>query len=171
MSIYNAGIPTMPMYDVTKRTFGEMMTPEDQIMWIYYHMIQEASVDYVDGENQKQDDEFDAYKAQMLVTLTNLKTDILKEIGPITTYGDLWACQLGHMVNSKQAMRLAHKDTCALLGASVGELGDGMANLMTVEALATSGLNVFGMAAYARTYSHNGTIGAPGAGTASGYPF
>ena len=27
MSIYNAGIPTMPFYDVTKRTFGEMMTP------------------------------------------------------------------------------------------------------------------------------------------------
>lgn len=171
MSIYNAGIPTMPFYDVTKRTFGEMMTPQDQIMWLYYHMSQEASIGYVDSENEKQDDEFDDYKAQMLVSLATLKADILNEVGPITTYGDLWACQLGHMVDSKQAMRLAHKDTCALLGASVGELGEGMANLMTVEALATSGLNVFGMAAYARTYSYNGTIGAPGAGTASGYPF
>ena len=139
-------------------------------MWIYYHMIQEASVEYVDGENAKQDDEFDAYKAQMLVTLTNLKTDILKEIGPITTYGDLWACQLGRMVNSKQAVRLAHKDTCALHGASVGELGSGLNRLATVQALATSGLNVFGMAAYARTYSETGTIAAHGA-RANNYPY
>lgn len=171
MSIYNAGIPTMPMYDVTKRTFGEMMTPQDQIMWIYYHMTQEASVEYVDEENQKQDDAFSDYQGQMIVTLANLKRDIMDNVGLIAKYGNLWACQLGMEVPSKEAMRLAHKDTCALLGASVGELGDGMANLMTVEALATSGLNVFGMAAYARTYSNNGTIGAPGAGTASGYPF
>ena len=171
MSIYNAGIPTMPMYDVTKRTFGEMMTPQDQIMWIYYHMIQEASVDYVDSENAKQDDAFADYKGQMIVTLANLKREIMSEVGIIAKFGNLWACQIGAEIPSKQAMRLAHKDTCALLGASVGELGDGMANLMTVEALATSGLNVFGMAAYARTYSNNGTIGAPGAGTASGYPF
>lgn len=170
MSIYNAGIPTMPFYDVTKRTFGEMMTPEDQIMWIYYHMMQEASVEYVDGENQKQDASFDDYKAQMLVTLANLKADILKEVGPITTYGDLWACQLGHMVNSKQAVRLAHKDRCALHGASVAELGSGLNRLATVQALATSGLNVFGMAAYARTYSDAGTIAAHGA-RANNYPY
>lgn len=171
MSIYNAGIPTMPFYDVTKRTFGEMMTPEDQIMWIYYHMIQEASVEYVDSENQKQDASFDDYKGQMIVTLANLKREIMEDVGIIAKFGNLWSCQVGAELPSKQAVRLAHKDACALLGASVGELGDGMANLMTVEALATSGLNVFGMAAYARTYSHNGTIGAPGAGTASGYPF
>ena len=170
MSIYNAGIPTMPFYDVTKRTFGEMMTPQDQIMWLYYHMSQEASIGYVDSENAKQDDEFDDYKAQMLVSLATLKADILKEVGSITTYGDLWACQLGYMVNSKQAMRLAHKDTCALHGASVGELGEGINRLATVQALAESGLNVFGMASYARTYSETGTIAAHGA-RANNYPY
>ena len=170
MSIYNAGIPTMPFYDVTKRTFGEMMTPQDQIMWLYYHMSQEASVDYVDSENEKQDKTLSDYQAQMLVTLAALKTDILKEVDLITTYGDLWACQLGRMVDSKQAVRLAHKDTCALHGASVGELGEGINRLMTVQALAESGLNVFGMASYARTFSDTGTIAAHGA-RANNYPY
>lgn len=170
MSIYNAGIPTMPMYDVTKRTFGEMMTPQDQIMWIYYHMMQEASIDYVDGENAKQDASFDDYKGQMLVTLANLKREIMADVGTITKYGNLWSCQVGAELPSKQAVRLAHKDTCALHGASVAELGSGLNRLATVQALATSGLNVFGMAAYARTYSETGTIAAHGA-RANNYPY
>lgn len=168
MSIYNTGIPTMPMYDVVQRDFGEMVTPQDQIMWLYYHQSQEASVDYVDSENAKQDTALISYQAQMIVTLDKLKRDILASIDVITRFGNLWACQTGTEVISKQAMRLAHKDVCALMGASVAELASGMEHLATVQALAESGLNCFGMAAYAKTYSHNGTIGAPGAAT---YPF
>ncbi len=170
MSIYNAGIPTMPFYDVTKRTFGEMMTPQDQIMWLYYHMSQEASIDYVDRENAKQDASFDDYKGQMLVTLANLKREIMENVGTITKYGNLWSCQVGAELPSKQAVRLAHKDTCALHGARVAELGSGLNRLATVQALAESGLNVFGMAAYARTYSDTGTIAAHGA-RANNYPY
>lgn len=167
MSIYNTGIPTMPMYDVVQRDFGEMVTPQDQIMWLYYHQSQEASVDYVDDENAKQDAALNSYQAQMIVTLDKLKTDILASIDVITRFGNLWACQVGAEVISKQAMRLAHKDTCALFGASVEELANGINRLATVQALAESGLNCFGMAAYARQYSTTGTI-APGAAT---YPF
>jgi len=167
MSIYNTGIPTMPMYDVTQRTFGEMVTPQDQIMWLYYHQSQEASVDYVDDENAKQDAALSSYQAQMIVTLDKLKADILASINVITRFGNLWACQIGEEVMSKQAMRLAHKDTCALFGASVAEVASGMNRIATVAQLATSGLNCFGMAAYARQYSTTGTI-APGAAT---YPF
>lgn len=170
MSIYNAGIPTMPFYDVTKRTFGEMMTPQDQIMWLYYHMSQEASTDYVDSENAKQDASFDDYKGQMLVTLANLKREIMADVGTVTKYGNLWSCQVGAELPSKQAVRLAHKDTCALHGANVAELGSGLSRLATVQALAESGLNVFGMAAYARTYSDTGTIAAHGA-RANNYPY
>lgn len=167
MSIYNTGIPTMPMYDVTRRTFGEMVTPQDQIMWLYYHQSQEASVDYVDDENAKQDAALNSYQAQMIVTLDKLKADILASIDVITRFGNLWACQIGEEVMSKQAMRLAHKDTCALFGASVAEVASGMNRIATVAQLATSGLNCFGMAAYARQYSTTGTL-APGAAT---YPF
>lgn len=170
MSIYNAGIPTMPFYDVTKRTFGEMMTPQDQIMWLYYHMSQEASVDYVDSENAKQDKTLSDYQAQMMVTLATMKQDILDSVDVIAKYGSLWSCQAGGELPSKQAVRLAHKDTCALHGASVGELGEGINRLMTVNALAESGLNVFGMASYARTYSDTGTIAAHGA-RANSYPY
>lgn len=170
MSIYNTGIPTMPFYQVTKREFREMMTPEDQIMWIYAHMGESASTEYVDEENAKQDAALLNYKAQMLVTLAALKKEILDDVDIATKIGTLWACQLGQDVNAKLAMRLEHKDTCALNGASVGELGEGMTRLTTVQALATSGLNVFGMAAYAKTYSKTGTI-APGAGTTDDYPF
>lgn len=167
MSIYNTGIPTMPMYDVTQRTFGEMVTPQDQIMWLYYHQSQEASVDYVDDENAKQDAALSSYQAQMIVTLDKLKADILASIDVITRFGNLWSCQIGDEVMSKQAMRLAHKDTCALFGASVAEVASGMNRIATVAQLATSGLNCFGMAAYARQYSTTGTL-APGATT---YPF
>ena len=168
MSIYNTGIPTMPMYDITKRDFGEMMTPQDQIMWLYYHQSQEASVDYVDSENAIQDQALNEYKGQMIVNLVRLKKEIIDEVDIITHYGNLWCCQVGDSINSKQAVRLAHKDMCALMGASVAELASGMEHLATVAQLATSGLNCFGMAAYAKTYSYNGTIGAPGAAT---YPF
>lgn len=168
MSIYNTGIPTMPFYDVTKREFGEMMTPQDQIMWLYYHMAQEASVDYVDSENARQDSAFTTYQGQVLVMLNRLKAEIMADVDIVTKYGNLWACQVGQELPSKQAVRLAHKDVCALLGASVEELASGMPHLATVQALAESGLNCFGMAAYAKTYSANGTIGAPGAAT---YPF
>lgn len=170
MSIYNTGIPTMPFYQVTKREFREMMTPEDQIMWIYAHLGESASAEYVDEENAKQDASFEAYKMQMIVTLAALKKDIIDDVDVIAKIGNLWTCQLGQDVNSKLAMRLAHKDACALNGASVEELGGGMTRLTTVQALATSGLNVFGMAAYAKTYSKTGSI-APGAGTTDDYPF
>lgn len=167
MSIYNTGIPTMPMYDVTKRNFAEMMTPQDQIMWLYYHQSQEASVDYVDSENAKQDETIDAYKRQMIVALDNLKREILKEVDIATEYGELWACQLGYQVPQKEAMRLVHKDMCAANGASVAEVADGMNRIATVATLASSGLNVFGLAAYAKTYSQTGSA-APGA---TNYPF
>lgn len=170
MSIYNTGIPTMPFYQVTKREFREMMTPEDQIMWIYAHLGESASAEYVDEENAKQDASFEAYKIQMLVTLAALKKDILDDVDVIAKIGNLWACQLGQDVNSKLAMRLVHKDACALHGANVEELAEGMSRIATVQVLATSGLNVFGMASYAKTYSQTGSI-APGAGTTNDYPF
>lgn len=167
MSIYNTGIPTMPFYDVARKDFGAMVTPQDQIMWLYWHQSAEASTEYVDSENAKQDAAFNAYRGQMLVTLDKLKADIMADIDVIVKYGNLWACQIGELVDSKQAVRLAHKDVCAFNGASVAELASGINRLATVQALAESGLNCFGMAAYARTYSDTGTI-APGAAT---YPF
>lgn len=167
MSIYNTGIPTMPMYDITKREFGEMMTPQDQIMWLYYHQSQEASVDYVDAENAIQDQALNEYKGQMIVNLIRLKKEIIDEVDIITHYGNLWACQVGESINSKQAVRLAHKDLCAANGASVAEVAGGMNRIATVAALASSGLNVFGLAAYAKTYSQTGNA-APGA---TNYPF
>lgn len=169
MSIYNTGIPTMPMYDVTKREFGEMMTPQDQIMWLYCHQSQEASVDYVDSENAKQDETLDAYKRQMIVALDSLKREILKEVDIATEYGELWSCQLGYQVPQKEAMRLVHKDMCAMYGMSVKELGEQTG--ITVEILAESGLNVYGMATALKRYASENDIITYGASVSAGYPY
>lgn len=167
---YNDGIPTMPYYQVQGRSFAEMFTPQAQIMWLYAHLDEGASTDYVDEENAKQDAALNSYQAQMIVTLAQLRKDILAQVDGIAKIGTLWSPQVGASIDAKQAVRNAHKDACALHGASVGELGDGLSRLMTVEALASSGLNVYGMAAYARAYSRTGqTI--DGTGTAAGYPY
>ena len=171
MSIYNAGVPTMPMYDVTRREFGEMMTPEDQIMWLYWHQKDAASTSYVDAANKTQDDDFTDYKRQMLVTLDRLRRDIEADIDVSAKIGTLWTCQKGLYLDSKEAVRWIHKDLCAPFGLSVEAIGTGNRDyLQTVEEVAESGLSVFGLAYCAGFYSSTGNVAFDGA-RPNGYPY